>query len=983
MTPFLKNIAKIYYENHKTDISSYAFVFPNRRSGLFFRKYLCEMVEQPLFSPKILTINELFLSQSALRLADKLELLFRVYNIYKTESNASTTLSNRASTMVTERSRSTLNSNETFDVFAFWGEMLLGDFDDADKYLVDAKQLFTNLRELKEIDNLFDYLSPEQIEAIRSFWSDFTPAAESKNRQNFLATWQLLYPVYEKLRAELRQNALGYEGMIFRDVVEKIEQGETLFDDYEKIIFVGFNALTPCEKAVFKYLKKIGKADFYWDYSSPQTQEIANPASLFFRENVSAFPSKYEIDEGDAGRDAACHVSTEITLIGIPSAVGQAKEVYNILKELDLNEKSAFQTAVVLPEEKFLLPLLHSLPETLENVNVTMGYPLSFTPLAGLIDAVFELQRNVRRTDGTALFYHKNVLAILNHHYLKQNYRQDVLGFENLTRLIKENRFYIPEDELLASTTLSKQLLRSIFSIQTSPSEIANYLLRLLEELQTYFSNDASTSLSKRKNSLELEFLYHYYIAIKRIADLLNHWKIEMTADTFFRLLRKLTASISIPFSGEPLSGLQIMGVLETRVIDFDTLIITSMNEGIFPKKQSAPSFVPYNLRKGFGMPTTEHQDSIFAYHFYRLIHRAKKIFFLYDTRTEGLQSGEASRFIHQLRYLYKLPIKEKLLTYDISTAERPPLTIEKTPEIMQRLALFYSQDEGKQSLSASAVNAYLDCPLKFYFSYIEKLKENVEISENVEGSDFGTIFHAVMQSIYNEQSARNQHFTAEILQEIAKNDAYIEKQITKAFAEKYFKISDKEKAEKLRLSGQYSIIAFILKKYVKQMLRVDARYAPFVYVQSEFDLKTTFPVGGKNVNIRGFIDRIDEKNGNTRIIDYKTGGDVKTNFSDLEQLFEHEKYGRPKEILQLFMYALLYPKQNLSTAIIHLRNLFGEDDFYKKATITDDFEPLKDDFRQIFTACLEEIFDEEIPFCQTNEVRFCEYCAFREICRR
>ena len=941
MTPFLKHIARVYYENHKTDISSYTFVFPNRRSGLFFRKYLGEMIEQPLFSPQILTINELFLSQSALRPADKLELLFRVYHIYRAESN----------------------SDETFDVFAFWGEMLLGDFDDVDKYLVDARQLFTNVRELKEIDDLFDYLSAEQIEAIRSFWSNFTPAAESKHRQDFLATWQLLYPVYEQLRAELRQNGVGYEGMIFRDIIDKIKQGEEVFSTYEKIVFVGFNALTPCEKEVFKYLKRTGKADFYWDYASPQTRETANPASLFFHENVSAFPSKYDISEDAINNEepviaGSTHNPPTITLTGIPSAVGQAKEVYNILKELDLDEQSAFRTAVVLPEEKFLLPLLHSLPETIENVNVTMGYPLSFTPLAGLIDNIFELQRNARRAD--ALFYYKNVLAILNHPYLKQ----DSLGLiQNITA---QKRFYIAEGELQETG-----LLRSIFSIQTSPDEIAHYLLQLLEELHLPGSDEG-------RNHLEREFIYHYYIAVKRIADLLGQWKIDMAEDTFFRLLRKLAAGISIPFSGEPLSGLQVMGVLETRAIDFDTLIITSMNEGIFPKKQSAPSFVPYTLRKGFGMPTTEHQDSIFAYHFYRLIHRAKKIFFLYDTRTEGLQSGEVSRFVHQLRYLYQLPIKEKLITYDIFTAGQPPLTIAKTPETMQLLALFCAQNEQKRTLSASAINTYLDCPLKFYFTYVEKLKETNEMSENVEANDFGTIFHAVMQYIYDEQSAHHRTFTAEVLQEIAKNDFYLEKQITRAFAEEYFHIP----VEKVRLKGQYSIIVSILKKYVAQMLRVDARHAPFAYLASEFRLDTTLPVGEKSINLRGYIDRIDEKNGNTRIIDYKTGGNVKTKFTGIAQLFEREKHGRPKEILQLFMYALLYQAQNVSPVIIHLRSLF-DDDFYTKATITNDFEPFRDEFRQAFTACLEEVFDKETPFCQTNEVRFCEYCAFREICKR
>ena len=967
MLPFLQNIAKTYYEKHGTEISNFTFVFPNRRSGLFFQKYIGEIIDKPIFSPKIVTINDLFQSQTNYQTADKLDLLFRIYEIYKEISK----------------------SDETFDVFAYWGEMLLGDFDDVDKYLIDAKQIFTNIKEIKEIDHLFDYLNEDQLKAIRTFWTNFIPTGNGKKQQEFISTWEILFPLYEQFRNELKSEGLAYEGMIFREIAEQMKRSEDLFTDSEKIIFIGFNALTPCEKELFKYLKKREKADFYWDYFSEKTTDADNLASFFYRENTTAFPSKYDI----TGRDGMHTVSTKtknIELIGIPSAVGQTKEVYQLLKDLHLSEAEAFKTAVVLPEEKFLLPLLYSLPNEIQHINVTMGYPLSFTPLFGLIDYIFELQRNVRKADGNYIFYHKDVLAVLNHQYI---FRTNEKIIKKLIKDITENnRFYI--DEMFFAES-ENDLLKTIFRAQKTPENFIEYLMLFIQKLQQYsFTDD-----DKNRNNLEREFSYHYFTTIKRTDGLLKNRKIEMNLDTFFRLLKKLVSSISVPFTGEPLSGLQIMGVLETRALDFDNLIITSMNEGIFPKKQAAPSFIPYNLRKGFGMPTTEHQDSIFAYHFYRLIHRAKNIYFLYDTRTEGMQTGEVSRFVHQLRYHYKLPISEKLVTYDISINEKEKIQVEKSPEVVEKLSLFLSNDEeNKRALSATAINTYIDCPLKFYFSIIEKLQEKDEVSESVEANIFGKIFHGVMEFIYNEQCKHSPHFTAEILSEIRKNDAYLDNIIRKSFGKNYLHIDD---IEKIKLDGQYHIIASIIKKYVKQLLKIDSEYAPFDYIDSEFHTHGTFPIFNniKTVNLHGYIDRIDRKNGITRIIDYKTGsGKINSKdkkiFSTIAELFDNENDNRPKEILQLLMYAMVYQQETntekISPAAIFLRNLFdATEDFYikqktaTKPAVIEDFNVLKDEFKQYFSACLEEIFDKNISFSQSESTKPCQYCDFTTICNR
>jgi hypothetical protein len=958
MNPFLYNIAEKYYQHHGTKISDYTFVFPNRRSGLFFQKYLGEIIEKPLFSPKILTINELFMSQSSYLLADKMGMLFRIYNIFKQLSK----------------------TDETFDVFAYWGEMLINDFDDIDKYLVDAKQLFTNIKELKEIDNLFDYLSPEQLAAIRTFWTNFMPTSEGKKQQEFISTWEILYPIYEQFKHELSEKGLAYEGMIFREVVDKLKESKDAFANFNKIIFVGFNALTPCEKILFKYLKNKHKADFYWDYFSEKVTDDKNLASLFYLENKTAFPSDYEIKEEKI-------IEKKITMTGIPSTVGQTKEIYQILESLHLDKEMAFKTAIVLPDEKMLVPLLHSLPDEIENVNVTMGYPLSSTPLAGLVDYIFELQKNIRHTDGKNYFYHKDVLAILNHQYIYRLHEQEIKAL--IKNITLQNRFYISEQDLGVT-----DLLKTIFQVQQTPIKITAYLIQFLQELQASIPYEEK---NKKQIHLEKEFLYHYLITIKRTNDLLKDWTIEMNLETFFRLLRKLIINISIPFTGEPLSGLQVMGVLETRAIDFENLIITSMNEGVFPKRQISASFVPYNLRKGFGMPTTEHQDSIFAYHFYRLIHRAKNIYFLYDTRTDGMQTGEVSRYIHQLRYHYKVPIVEKLITYDISVEERKNITVDKSPEVMGKLSKFLTDNKAeKRAFSATAINTYLDCPLKFYFSTIERLSETEDVKETIEANDFGTIFHAVMQNIY--ESDEHKLFTPEKIEAIIKNDIYLDKMIRKAFGDKYLHIPE----EKVKLEGQYFLTASIIKKYTKKLLQQDKQYAPFIYLNAEFHCESAFPIanGEKPVNLHGYIDRIDEKDGAIRIVDYKTGNgksgykDKKT-FSDMSKLFEKEKDDRPKEILQLFMYSMVYQQQTKATkifpAVVFLRNLFDDTESNhikfkpnsKETIIVENFDDFKPAFESHFRTCLEEIFDESIPFQQATTNKPCQYCPFTEICKK
>jgi Fe-S-cluster formation regulator IscX/YfhJ len=964
----------MYYSKQKEFISNFTFVFPNRRAGLFFQRYISEVAQKPVFSPEILTINDCFAAASSWQTADRLSNLFRLYRIYMEQSG----------------------SDETFDSFVYWGEMLLSDFNDVDKYRVDAAQLFTNITELKEIDRLFNVFSERQIEAIRQFWSNFIPVVEGKSQEDFITTWKILLPVYEQFRSELKAENIATEGMICRDIADRLRNNEILPEfENKQFVFIGFNALNPCERTLMAELQKRGQADFYWDYEAAELRDSDNQASLFYAENIHVFPSKYSIEPVVESLQ-----DKKFELIAVPSAVGQTKQVYSILNRLypvntdtgkDLSQlihtgtstnKSWINTAVVLPDESLLVPLLHSIPAQIEKVNVTMGFPLNATPVSGLIEHIFELQRRLRVSGDRVSFYHQNVSDILNHQYIALLCREDAKYI--LHQMAENNWIYIDAEELKKN-----DLLASIFIPQINTQTFPAYLLHIIRGLQTGWQQ---ASEDKHDYQLECDFLYQYYVTINRMADIMKDKPVEvnMTIDTLIRLTRQLTAGITIPFVGEPLDGLQVMGVLETRGLDFENLIITSFNEGVFPQKSSPNSFIPYNLRRGFELPTTEHQDAITAYNFYRLINRAEHVFFLYDSRSEGGQTGEVSRFMYQLYYHYDVQFRRKNISFDIGFGSPQTIQIEKTAAVMQKLQRFLSDGEKPPALSASSINTYIDCPLQFYLTKVEEVEEADEVLETVEANMFGTLFHSVMEHLY--MPFKGQMMQAADFDQLIANTLKIDKEITIAFASKYFK---KKNNTLVPLEGNNLLIASVLRKYIKQVLKVDRKQAPFRYINSEDRCSIRYPVqeGRAKVNLKGFIDRIDEKEGCLRILDYKTGAG-KLEFKNLDEVFEHNKENRPKFVLQTFLYSILYKEkytvqeETITPGIYYIRDIF-RDDFQTllfnketKDTVTD-FATYEVEFHEHLKACLEEIFNPETPFIQTENVKVCQYCPYIGVCNR
>lgn len=962
MKPFLYQVATLFYQQYGAEIHRLAFVFPNRRAGLFFQKYLSEISEKPLFSPSILTINDLFMQLSGKHPADKIQMLFRLYELYKQRSG----------------------SSESFDEFIYWGEMLLNDFDDIDKYMVDARMLFRNVSDLKSLDDDFNYLSPEQVQAIRSFWSSFYPKGDSPNQQHFLELWEILYDLYAGLRTSLAKDDCGYDGMIFREVVEQLEKEPMSDFPFDQVVFVGLNALSVSEERLLLALQKKGVADFYWDYVGPWVTDPDNKASFFLERNLRLFPSRMQLPATEP-------VQAEIRVMGVPSAIGQAKQVYPILQALadeqQLTDESALRTAIVLPDEHLLVPVLNAIPEAIQHINVTMGYPLAGTPVAALMEYILTLQKNIRYIDRVPVFYFRDVLPILNHQYVM------AAAPEEVSQLVKDmtagNRIYVHAADLNRH-----ELLSILFTPVQNTEELSDYLIHVLEALNACLRNnrpnpDDEEMISNSTQTtvdIEQEFIFHYFATVNRMKEVMREAKIEMRLDTYFRLLKRMTDLITIPFEGEPLSGLQVMGVLETRALDFDRLIILSMNEGIFPLKKAANSFIPYNLRRGFGLPTYEHQDSVWAYHFYRLIRRAKQVTLLYDTRTTGLQTGEVSRFVHQLRYHYQYPLIDELVVYDVASSAVPPISVQKTAEVEKLLSDFLSG--GPRALSASAINTYLDCPLKFYFSVLEQIQEEDEITETVERDVFGSILHKVMEDLY--APFKGKLVTADLLKLLRKDQPLLTGTIARAFAELFFK------SPVVRpLEGENFLTGEMIRKYAEKILEQDARFTPFHYIESEKKVRATITLSDKRVvQLKGFIDRVDSLDRVLRIVDYKTGSG-KLEFESVDGLFDKEAKDRPKAVMQVFLYAWMFQQLSeytgmpIQPAIYYLRTLFQRsfDPVVEqkkgrgKVDKVNSFQEFVADFEDKLRQCLDEIFNLDIPFTQTETGKACAYCSFRGLC--
>lgn len=957
METFLKQVAHDLYNKTEGNFTKVAIVFPNKRASLFFNEYLAQESDRPIWSPTYVSISELFRQSSDLSIADPIKLVCDLYKVFQKATG----------------------SKETLDDFYFWGEMLIADFDDADKNMADTHALFSNLKDLNELMDNYDFLEEGQKEALSQFFHNFSINQVTELKQRFISMWNVLGDIYAEYKALLESQSIAYEGMLYRQVIEQLDV-EAL--PYNKYIFVGFNVLNKVEHTLFKKLNEAGKAMFYWDYDTFYLNKTPHEAGEFIRRNLRDFPSELPASFFDN-----LNQPKEVTFIESPTENGQVRYLPQWIREnLTSQEK---ETAVVLCNEALLQPVLHALPDNVKHINITMGFPLSQTPAYSFVNALMELHTSgYNPNNGRYLF--AEVISVLKHPYTRQLSPEAEKLEQTLTR---DNRFYPLPSELKQDN-----VLELLFTPRRNNLDLCSMLSEALKEVAVIYQQQAA-SHSDAFDQLYRESLFKTYTLVNRFHTLIESKELNVQAGTFQRLLTRVMSSSSIPFHGEPAIGMQVMGVLETRNLDFRHLIMLSVNEGQLPKAGGDSSFIPYNLRKAFGMTTIDHKIAVYAYYFYRLMQRAEKVTLVYNTATDGINRGELSRFMLQFLIEWGYPVLRKQLEAAQSPQDSTPIIIEKTPDVMERMkSVFDIRNNPKALISPSALNCYLDCPLKFYYKYVALLSAPDEVTADIDSAKFGSIFHYAAEHIYKDLTAHGKLISRENLETLLKDEVRLQTYVDNGFKELFFNLPPNEQPE---YNGIQLINSAVIVKYIQQLLRNDLRYAPFTFIGSEQrifeNIEICTSTGDIQSRIGGIIDRIDSKGESLRIVDYKTGGDADTP-ANVQSLFIPDKK-RSNYVFQTFLYASIVCKKLrekndsrlVAPALLYIHRAASENyspviqmgEPRKPKEPVDNFAQHEGDFRENLKTLLEDIFNPDISFTQTEIEDKCAYCDFRALCKK
>jgi hypothetical protein len=957
MVPFLKLVAQDLYSKYENGMQNICIVFPNRRSILYFNKYLSQIVQKPAWAPQCTTVSAFVQSFSGLQKADDLLLLFDLYKVYNQVRNIS----------------------EPFDSFYYWGELMLSDFDDIDKFLVNAEVLFQNLSALKNINEQFSYLNDGQVEAIKLFWKNFESSRNSEQRKDFSDMWSSMFAIYKRFKDVLNEKKLAYEGIIYREVADSIQSGAFTNPSFDKIVFAGFNALSECEKTIFRNFKNNGMALFYWDYDTDYISQPHHEAGFFIKNNLKEFPSALENSYFNNLQSPG-----KLELIAVPSQTGQAKIAGQLLSRFHTCENNFENTAILLPDETLLMPILHSLPAEILDVNITMGFPVKNSPIIDLISSIGTLygKTNSSNENQARTFYYKQVLKVLSHPYIKAAIPDEINKFE--LKVINQNIINVGP-----SSVPESELTKIIFQYPSDGNAFVNNLTKIIKIIGQHSFNN-KPELYEQPEGIESETLIAVYKATNRFADLISKGDLVLNIQTCASLLLKILNGLTVPFEGEPLKGLQIMGFLESRALDFENVIILNVNEGNLPKTNLPVSFIPYNLRHGFNLPTLEYRDAMYAYYFYRVIQRAKNIYLIYNTKADKTGSSEMSRYATQILYNKKFKVVQKVQIFNIIPSKLPDIRFEKTPEVISILSKYLEFPDNKHYLSPSALASYIDCSLRFYFHYVAGIKEFETPVDEIDAPLLGNILHRAMQILYTP-------FVEKILQKedletLLKNNQTIEAAIYKAMEKEYFKSSVINESG---LIGRNFIIFKILNKYVRKIIETDCQTTPFTILALEHNIVNAFeitvPEGNLKIKVGGNIDRVDKDKNGIRIIDYKTGK-VEQKFSGFEELFSPEEGKKlKKEILQALLYSLLYkvtlqPEASITPGLFSLRNIFGDafdPNIYIGKSPISDIKLVENDFNTNLKQLLTEIYNPNIAFERTKDLKRCENCTYKIICHR
>ena len=876
MKSFLEHVAEDLLSRYGTNLSRVAVVFPNKRASLFLNEHLARLAGKPIWSPSYITISDLFRSHSSLQVADPILLVCELHRVFT------------ACTGI----------DETLDHFYGWGQLLLSDFDDLDKNMAPADKVLANLRDIHELDDT-SYLTPEQREMIKRFFSNFSEEHNSELKERFLRLWSHIGEIYHQFNTQLAEKQLAYEGALYRQVVTD----ESIEFEYDTYVFIGFNLLQQVEQTLFRRLEQQGKAIFYQD-----TDEV---------------PPQH------------------INYISAPTENIQARYISEWLNSDRI--KDGRHTAIVLCNEGLLQTVIHCLPESVDKVNITTGYPLSQTSIASLINTLINMQvhgYSLRKQ----MFTRRWVESIKRHPYA--SIMPDDFAKERYTEI----------------QPLLHWLINITQTIATSKSAIID-------------------------SPLDTESLFRMYTLLNRLSGLVDSGILKVDVITLQRLIGQLITATSIPFHGEPAEGIQVMGVLETRNLDFDHVLLLSCNEGNMPRGVNDTSFIPYALRKAYGLTTVDYKVAIYQHYFHRLLQRASDVTILYNNATSDGKTAEMSRFMLQLMVENKTPISFLTLKAGQTPQLHAPKTIEKTPDVIAQMQKRFSKEEG--GISPTAINSYLRCQLRFFYRYVCEIAEPDSTEDDlIDNRLFGNIFHKAAQVIYTPFIGKT--ISSMMLEELLKEEVTIERAVDEAIKQEFFKINDPSRPLP-PLDGLQIINREVIIKYIRQLLEVDRRFTPFRIIDLE---KWEFTeIGGFKVG--GIIDRLDSiYNTETgedqiRVVDYKTGSRNASSLPDVASIFSSEAIKDHSDyFLQTFLYAHIVRSKSpnkVSPCLLFIQHAGGKD---YDPTLSIGKEPVtdiatySDEYISLFENLLAEIFNPQLSFTPTDDRRRCETCPFASLCR-
>jgi ATP-dependent helicase/nuclease subunit B len=953
MNSFLDKIAAYLINNFAEETDRICIVLPNRRAGLFLKKYIANHTRKIIWAPQIYSLEDFIISLSGFKIIDPVYLQFEFYNVYKNIEGSNA---------------------QSFEEFIKWGKVLLNDFNEIDRYLVEPAELFSYLTDEKAIS----LWNPENV-ALTDF------------QIKYLRFYQSLNKYYTDLSTSLSQKDEAYKGMAYRKVAQQIASAQEQLP-WQKILFAGFNALTQAEKEIIFTLEKSGKAEVLWDADSYYINDTTQEAGKFIREIYHHQDKKaFKWIENNFEESVK-----EISLLGVPQNVGQVKVAGDLLLELARMTNELDQTAVILNDESMVEPLLNSIPKEAGKFNVTMGLPLQRTPLFRLIDAVLELQTNIIKFDRSEnkkpKIYYRDLLRFIEHPYMEELLAEADLS-DVPVNIRKSNRIFIDPNELVElyfkkESTIKKLIIIIVEPWQDNPKLTIERLLIFINELKIHqISGTIQQADVSGKIDFKLEYLFYFHQALHKLNELMTVYPFIENLRVF-RSFYTQVMQITLPFYGEPLHGLQVMGMLETQTLDFKNIIMLGVNEDFIPAGKSTHSFIPFDIRRKFLLPTYQDRNSIFAYHFYRILQRAEKISLIYNTEPGELGGGDKSRFISQLEYELRsfnpaIKINNKILSVPAETEKNDDkIEIKKSTDILQKLS-----NHADYGFSASALNTYRNCPLQYYFKYVAGIDELEEPEETIEASTLGSVIHEVLAELYKPFSGRK------ILPEdIQKMQSQSERLVKESFQKNYAEgdIDYGKNHLILKVASQY--IHKFLEHEIAFIKKTDADGGFLIIREIEEPFYAIISIEAKginpNVKLTGRFDRVDEHSGTTRIIDYKTGKVERweLKLKSWEELLTDSKLDK---CFQLLFYAFLYSYQkpvNLSSVVPGIITFRSMSSGLLTITLPEDELPGEQsnrNFEKILKSILGDIFNPELPFQQTELIESCQYCSFASICNR